>query len=624
MIRPSLPAILAVFLFFLGFSLGAEGGAAGLRELGYAPEERPLFADYGGFGTSVHLNIPGPKASAEDRTLILALPEATGWATVSAFLALVERFGPPLPIKIAFLADEYPDHLGLQDLLDHGGDEEHTVILYLSLEEGYNSIELHQGAAGSVAPLGALEPLTRALSRLDIPCILPLPYNELYRIGLVAGGELLRRAQAGGRAALFLRGVRLEDAPGHPAYEAAAEALYRYAETLATEPFENDYRYTILHYGPYTAYLGEGTTVALFIGLFAMILAFFLAFSLTHRRYLIALWTVFFKRSWIILVYLGLLTLCLMASGPLFVFLSGRAESGYGAAALRVLLAIALYALAGPLPALLRLPRRAHFFGHAGMLLIILAAAVAAALDITFLPVFLWAAVFAFPAALATSAQGVFIFSALAPLQLLGALGSAIGSGDSRIPALLSSSRWDVMLLAAFLVLPFLFLFKRVPLLSARRGEKLKPLRVWLSRVLFFLGVLGAVVSYGQGRGAGDELPALAKGEPMEPKLMVEGRTFLDRRILNIRLSAAGRVDRFELVLETEAEGRSVLIYDAPMPFRIVEGGRRVEFHLGYGPRNPLDLELVLPSDLQGSLHAAALRQEGPTELREEVSAPIR
>lgn len=624
MIRPSVPAVLALLLFFLGFSLSAEGSAAGLRERGYAPEERPLFAEYGGFGTSVHLAIPGPEADSGEKTLILALPVEAPGAVVSAFLDLVERRGAPIPLKIAYLADEHPDHLGLQDLLDHGGDEERTVILYLSLEEGFDSLELHQGAAGSVAPLGALEPLTRALSRSGISFKIPLPYNELYRIGLVAGTELLRRAQAGGRAALLIRGVRSEGAAGPLASEAAAEALYRYAETLADEPYENDYRYTILHYGPYTAYLGEGSTVALFVGLFAAILAFFLVFSLTHRRYLIAQWTVFLRRSWIVLLYLGLLTLCLMASGPLFVFLSGAAGGGYGAAALRVLLAIALYALAGPLPALLRLPRRAHFFGHAGMLLIILGAAVAAALDVTFLPVFLWAAVFAFPAALASSAQAVFIFSALAPLQLLGALGSAVGSGDPTLPALLSSPRWELMLLAAFLVLPFLFLFKRVPLLSSRRGEKLKPLRVWLPRALFFLGVLGAVVSYGRGGGDGVELPAPESAEPLEPTLGVEEKTFLDRRILNIRLSAAGRVDRFELALETEAEGRSILIYDAPMPYRIEEGGRRVEFRLGYGPRNPLELELVLPADLQGSLHATALRREGPTELREEVSAPIR
>jgi hypothetical protein len=43
------------------------------------------------------------------------------------------------------------------------------------------------------------------------------------------------------------------------------------------------------------------------------------------------------------------------------------------------------------------------------------------------------------------------------------------------------------------------------------------------------------------------------------------------------------------------------------VPYRAVEEGRSVEFFLGEGPPNPLELEIILSGDFSGFLRAEAL-----------------
>ncbi|GHV08311.1 hypothetical protein FACS189485_19680 [Spirochaetia bacterium] len=83
-----------------------------------------------------------------------------------------------------------------------------------------------------------------------------------------------------------------------------------------------------------------------------------------------------------------------------------------------------------------------------------------------------------------------------------------------------------------------------------------------------------------------------------------------DRLILNLSLLSAENPVRFDLSLISEPESAGsdpLLIHYAPMPYRIDERTRSVEFFLGEGPPNPMELEIILSGDFSGELRAEAL-----------------
>jgi hypothetical protein len=92
-------------------------------------------------------------------------------------------------------------------------------------------------------------------------------------------------------------------------------------------------------------------------------------------------------------------------------------------------------------------------------------------------------------------------------------------------------------------------------------------------------------------------------------------RTLLERRTLNITLSAPGNPLRFNLYLDGAPGNEMPVIYSAPMPFRYLEDGSSpnrfsIEFILGEGPPNPFATEIVLPIDFAGFLRAEAVYVE--------------
>ncbi|GHU15065.1 hypothetical protein FACS1894163_00580 [Spirochaetia bacterium] len=83
-----------------------------------------------------------------------------------------------------------------------------------------------------------------------------------------------------------------------------------------------------------------------------------------------------------------------------------------------------------------------------------------------------------------------------------------------------------------------------------------------------------------------------------------------NRLILDLSLLSAEDPVRFDLSLISEPESAGsdpLLIYYAPIPYRIDEETRSVEFFLGEGPPNPLELEIILSGDFSGEIRAEAL-----------------
>ncbi len=639
-----------ILLALIGPTLLAQVPAASKRALllqtlqnrGIAHQERPLFSAYGSFGASIHVLLPGSAPGrSRDETFILAIPLlasegnapilSCGSQTALEFIRHFSEHPAPLDVLVAFLEYEAPllpftdpaiSYAGLRDAVGRYDDPENVTILYLDLPIAARELTIHHGAGASVAPLRLLRPLPDLLKRRGIPFSLAVHYNELYRLGLVRGPEALGIIQALGSEGLYL-GAHPEPGAGGSVSCAGPElaaVLAEYAESLARGPAERDYHYSVLTLGTRTFFIPETGTVILFLALTALVLAGVLIHSLVHRKMLLVQWKIFLRRSWVIPLYLALLYASLWSAGVLYdLLLRGfgvhAAAATYGGAILKVFMALAAYALLYPLAAGLKIPRRAHFYGHAALVFAAAGLLVAASLDATFIPVFLWAFVFSWLAAVLPSPGAVFVCALLAPLQILAALGNAVGSGDDSVALLIMSGAPLSTLYLAFLLLPFMMLFKRVLLLVSGRRPRASRIRRWLPRVLFMIASVAATLSYvyqrsGQGADPSRALP-LEIRNTLIPGLTVRERAFLDRRILEVTLSVDQAPLRYELTLSSADTDRTLVVYDAPVPYSISPDGSGARFLLGEHPLNPLVAELVVPLDFRGTLEAATVYAPG-------------
>jgi hypothetical protein len=131
---------------------------------------------------------------------------------------------------------------------------------------------------------------------------------------------------------------------------------------------------------------------------------------------------------------------------------------------------------------------------------------------------------------------------------------------------------------------------------------------------------------------AGEEQNAPVSGETsllveIKSRMQFEMSPESARRILDLTLRSEEDPIRFDLSLVSEGEPGNndtpPLIYFAPMPYRINGEERSVEFFLGEGPPNPLNLEIILAASFSGRLRAEALYlredREGKTYVERQV-----
>jgi hypothetical protein len=222
-----------------------------LSERRIAFELRPLLAERGGFGVSLHATLHSSTGSDEIGTLVIAAPLSSGPGgsgtepdfAVRAALAFADRVaveGLPLDVRIAFLADErsqLPEDmraetlLGLRDLVDLYEENERTAVIYLDVRGSPDHLRIVHGSAGTIAPLGILEPLLSAFDKLGSPLDLAVPFNELYRLGLVRGPEALSFLHERGFPALLVESNPLSrrgDVSGPVTAERFADGLFDY------------------------------------------------------------------------------------------------------------------------------------------------------------------------------------------------------------------------------------------------------------------------------------------------------------------------------------------------------------------------------------------------------------
>ncbi|MDR1636759.1 MAG: hypothetical protein LBR93_05420 [Treponema sp.] len=319
--KASLHLLLALFFLlqamplFCGERERREALKAAFRERKILWEERPLLAEYGGFGSSLLIRPGrqnrGSEGAEEAALFVLAVP-LTGWGELPAGGEEAEelplRFAAALSfidkingegraaqpeVIVAFLGDQgtaLPPEMvkrprrGLEDLLGLLEDTERTVLWYLDTgsREGPEGLEISHGTAGRIASLGIIRRIPGLCKELSIPWSFAAPFNGLYKLRLLKGPPALRRIFQEDADALYVSAVH--GALPSPALsgENLGEFLYRYVETLDTGG-ERDRHYAMIQFPPATVFLSEYAIAVFFLSGSAVSLLLLLIFRNKRR-----------------------------------------------------------------------------------------------------------------------------------------------------------------------------------------------------------------------------------------------------------------------------------------------------------------------------------------------------
>jgi hypothetical protein len=308
--------------------------------------------------------------------------------------------------------------------------------------------------------------------------------------------------------------------------------------------------------------------------------------------------------------------LIIKGSGWLYVFLLDLLNrqippADYGGVVFVVLLGVWLFYI--PFRALdyLPIPGKGNFYSLSALLLGTAGLLLAAGLDFTYAPVFVWVVFFSFlgfffkrPALILTSAFFI-------PLQALGAIINLMQTGQEELPKYFfnynHNTGWMAAIQIAIIFLPFMLLIKKAALFFHRPREKSWNIRLMHRFVLLAL-IFGAILVYALFLPGKEKAPLRLSGEDPRFSISFENLFFEESRILELSLKAPGNPVRFDLFLESFS-GRP-LVYSAPAPFVEEEGV--ISFTLGETPPNPFSLEIVLPADFSGEIRAEALYTAPP------------
>jgi hypothetical protein len=431
-----------------------------------------------------------------------------------------EEQGPDLPMDmiIAFLGEDdfhrfenYRNRSALE-FTDYGDiiqEPENTLFWYLDLGEKPQSLLIRHGTAETIVPLHIVEGLPELCAALNIPCGFAVPFNELYKLKIADGPELLRFTQEQEIRALFFSGPDSESergpyagpaSPGAIPEASLGELILGYADSLKNPGVnpDSDYHYSIMPLGGKFFFLSQYHTALLLFFTAAVFLLGFLLY-LEFRRPPAVRMLIFFRCFWVIPAFFCLLFISFQGAGLLSLLAGGQLQGGgplvYGWAAWKLITALAFFALLSLPLGEYRIPRRAHFYGSAALLLMVLNIFIAAWADISFIPFFAGALLVIFLGTVIKFPVPVYLCSLAAPFYGVFAVISAIRSGNSALGTLFLSNRPVPVMMTILVFLPFILLFKRGILLTRR--EKPRPPR--LRRLLPFFILFAAACVLGAG-----------------------------------------------------------------------------------------------------------------------------
>ena len=607
-------------------------------------EERPLLVNYGGFGSSILVQVdPGRDSwnySSGPGSFVFAVPLDVNYAVDTA-IVLIDKLiknGGSDRILIAFLGDENNSlpgllssvsHRGLEDLLNLADIPENWVLCYFNVNEAPERLMIHHGVRGYVTPREILEPLVSILNLHGIPWSFSMWFNEIYNLGLVEGPRVLSMAweeEINGFVLSGESGRASQDIIKTVLAEDITEFIFNYATSLEFPILISDYHYSLLPLpGNRVFFSGEGFIAVLALVVVGVFLILFLIYSAIYNAVINFHTRLFLRHIWIFLIFLPLLVLSIRISGIIYsrfyTFFNGPAYYvNYFGAFLTLALAALIFFIPSPVLNFIRFPRRAQFYGFSAVFIIILGLLFSTFLDFSYILIFLWAFIFVFIGAMVSRPVIIFICALMVPAFALGVLINIAITGSTEFTELFVSSNWEITVNwflsfeTALLVLPLILLLKRGTILvlkSYRKGLEIKPNRMYRiillpALIIFILGVmiihihLIQIIQPSSERrqytAAGDEL-----------KISLEDTLFQDSRIVTFTIEASVDPVRFDFSLESET-GRSLLpIYSSNIPFQRLNDGRSISFTLGEYPPNPLTFEIAVPVDFNSWLYASAV-----------------
>ena len=600
-------------------------------------EERFLLADYGGFGSSLLVRNPGTSEDPDKAqgTFVLAVPLYADFAldTALAMADLLSYRNNSVNILIAFLGDERNElpvdmggiaHKGLRDLLSLADMPENWVLCYLDADETPGEIAILYGRRGYVAPLDIVKPLPFLFKSRGIPWSFLIRYNEIYKLGLVEGPEVLLIAWNEEINGFVMSGADNPERNETVLPRELADLLLDYAETLSFPVLNPDRHYSsfILPNGD-VFFLSEGYTAVLLLLAVGILFSLFLIYSARYNAILFLNFRLFTRSLWVFLILFPFLIVSIKISAFLYsrlllLFGAPLGTANFAGAGLAVALAILVFFLSTPVLDIIRFPRRERFYGISAVMFVTIGLFSAAFLFFSYVPVFIWGFVFIFLGALLRNPILVFSCVLLLPVFPVAAMFNVFETGSNRITELLifsgwrSTGDWGAAFQIALLFLPLFLLAKRGMVLLKKRNRRvleLKPRRKY--RLPIFISALLLAMPL--------QILLMKHQNPPEPRfhaeiyndeilnVSLEDINFQDSRIISLRAEARGRPVRFDVFLESNSSSSLLPVYSATVPFERDAEGRKISFFLGEFPPNPLSMEIVVSQNFNASLSITAI-----------------
>ena len=568
-------------------------------------------SDFGhSFARCLRVEVPGRSRG----TLIVAVPvdAATdapptqdGSVGVALAVGLLDRLKgstPPLSVVVLFLgaelgsSDPYP--MGSNLFLRTSPPDNRAAVLYLDLREMPRRVLVRDGGRGIVSPFWIAKRAVDALQGARVPYRLRGEEMLAFRLGVIDSRTLVEPWLRAGYPAVGIEG-QYSGAESGPAPDLLPELsafLSAFVEAgSAGIPEQWDHHYLLVQAGGQSITVGETAYVAALCGTFAITLLFAFIFVRRLRKYVRTL-----VRNFGAAVPLAVLAVAFLAAGT-YAARAIPALRGFEDLwkyapleflALKVAVALFLYAaLYNPLRRL-PFPRGGSFYSAGALLFLLVETAVVAVFDISFTVYFLWAFVFVFFSTLARNRWLKVALALPAPLWGIRGIVSLFLLPALPLCHVIALSPLYGNLVVAGAALPFIFVVARFGLLFKGRGLLKRG-----TRELVLAGVLGGAVI-----ALAVHLALFSPFSPANPQLLVATQTVIvdptgKTAATTVTVSSPAPVR--ELTLET-ADGELVLAHGpgaGGIPVPAVESPLRVEVATSRFLRQlNLGLEVHMPS----------------------------
>lgn len=591
-------------------------------QLGMNYELRPLLSQYGSFGTSLQFDFTQDYTDeSKDTVILVAVPLCSEFSVTVVEDLLFELRNKPINVnlRISFLADESNGHRGLIEQLDQFDDPESVVVLYFDLQHNKGPLSLYHGSQGHIGPLQLVHEAVKIGEQHAIPIEIPEPYNELFRLNLLKGTEALENIHERGFSAIEI--TNQSSAPTGPILDKKniSSFLKDYIEKIPQDTALFDFHYTILNTNKHYLFINEKHTIIIIICSVFCTLLFFTINSIIFRHKIIIYWIIFLRRSWVLLLYFGLLLGSLYISRIciwIWLLRYGTTASLPSTVALLFpLFWLSLFSIISPILQNIRIPKRASFYGQSGIMVTLWGLLLSITIDISFMPVFIWALFWTFVGSQVHNYFVNLLCSLLAPTQIIVLYIFTALKNNAIFPLYIYPSQFLNSLVISFLVLPFILIWKRTMLLSLQKREQRSGRNKYLIyKVIVTFALFCIILSIGptsiSTNNADNDIITNSKTPLFSTDL--SSTSFLNQKAIKITLKTKTTIDRYQIFL-LKNDLPDISLIESTIPFTKTETGDLYSDLSGY-PDNNFVFEILLPKHEKPSVKIIGKFENNITE----------